>query len=92
MTRSKLPWVFRITATLLVAVIVIGGWWQPQPVGLRGQAFLTAVVRTCPAAASHSTRPTVADTARALDRVAYMVVTDMLLHDNGGRCSTGATR
>ena len=91
MTRSRLPWVFRITAAWLVTAIAVGGWWQPQPVGPRGRAFLAAVARTCPAAVVHSTRPSVADTAHALDRSAYMLAAD-LLRSGPSRCAAGAAR
>ncbi len=91
MTRSRLPWVFRITAAWLVAAIVVGGWWQPQPAGPRGRAFLAAVARTCSAAAMHSNRPTVADTAHALDRWAYLEAVN-LLRDGSSGCAAGAAR
>lgn len=90
MIRSKMPWVFRIAAALLVTAIVVGGWWQRQPVGPRGRAFLAHVSRACPAAA-HVGRATVADTAHELDRWAYARIGNLLL---GGpdRCARGVAR
>ena len=89
MTRSRLPWVFRITAAWLVAAIVIGGWWQPQTAGPHGRAFLAAVARSCPAAGVHGASPTIADTAHALDRWASMIIADLLLRGRPRHCTTG---
>ena len=47
MTRSRLPWVFRISAALIVAAVMVGMWWQPQAAGSRGRAFLATVARAC---------------------------------------------
>lgn len=92
MTRTKLPWVFRIAAALLFAAVAFGGWWQQRPVGRAGRTFLAAAARACPAAAVRALRPTVADTARALDRAAYFMTADLLRRDGPSRCAAGASR
>lgn len=92
MTRSRLPWVFRISAALIVTAVVAGMWWQPQSAGPRGRAFLAAVARTCPAAAVGGAHPTAADTAHALDRWAYLTVADLLRRNRPSRCAAGAGR
>ena len=91
MTRSRLPWVFRISAGLIVAVDMLGIWWQPQAAGPHGRAFLATVARACPAALVRKGQPTVADTAYALDRWAYLTAVDLV---RGGRtrCAAGAAR
>ena len=92
MTRPKLPWVFRITAALLVAAIVFGGWWQRQPAGTAGHAFLAAVARACPAAMPTGRRPTVADSARALDRWGYAQLGNLIFRDGRDRCARRVAR
>ena len=92
MTRRKLPCVFRITAALILAAITIGGWWQRQPVGGTGRAFLTAIARGCPAAIPTKRHPTVADTARALDRLSYAKISNLIFRDGRDRCARGVAR
>ena len=91
MTRCRLPWVFRISAALIVAAVMIGMWWQPQAAGPHGRAFLATVARACPAAVVQKARPTVADTAHALDRWAYLTAVD-LVRGRRSRCAAGAAR
>ena len=91
MTRSRLPWVFRISAGLIVGAVMVGTWWQPQAAGPHGRAFLATVARACPAAVVRKKRPTVADTAHALDRWAYLAAVD-LVRGGTGRCAAGAAR
>ncbi len=91
MTRSRLPWVFRISAGLIVPAVMVGTWWQPQAAGPHGRAFMATVARACPAAAVRKARPTVADTARALDRAAYLTAAS-LLRGGPDLCATGVTR
>lgn len=86
MNRPKPPLVFRITAALLVAAIVLGGWWQRQPAGLQGRAFLAAVARVCPAAVRPVRRPRIADTARALDHWVYAEAGNLLPGADHDRC------
>ena len=91
MTRSRLPWVFRISAALIVTAVMLGMCWQPQAVGPYGRAFLGTVARACPAAVVNKKRPTVADTAHALDRWAYLTTVD-LVRGGRSRCAAGAAR
>lgn len=92
MTHSKLPWAFRITAALIVAAIIVGGWWQRQPAGENGRAFLAIVARACPAAAPTVAQSTVADTAHALDRWGYAVLGNLVFRDERDRCAAGISR
>ena len=92
MTRRKLPWVFRLSAALLVAAIVFGGWWQHQPTGASGRAFLRLVAQACPAALPAGRHPTIADTAHTLDRWGYARLGNLIFRDGRDRCAAGQAR
>lgn len=87
MTDPKLPLVFRIAAVLIVASVVFGGWWQRQATGPNGRSFLISVAKVCPAAIPRSRRPSVADTAHALDQLAFLSAADLLMQDGRSRCA-----
>ena len=92
MTRRKLPWVFRLSAALIVAAIVLGGWWQHQPGGTTGRARRATVARACPAAVPVGRRPSVADTAHALDHWGYARLGNLIFRDDRDRCARGVAR
>ena len=86
MTRRKIPMVFRLAAALLIGSAVFGQWWRHRPAGPHGRAFLTMVERHCPAAAVANSRPTVADTAAALDRWSFAHLAGLIHRDGRDRC------
>ena len=92
MTRRKLPRVFRITAALMLAAIVVGGWWQRQPVGATGLTFLAAVARGCPAAMPTGLHSDIADTAHALDQWDYARLGNLTFRDGRDRCAREVAR
>lgn len=81
MIRSKPPRVLRPTAILLLGAVLIGQYWQRRPLGAAGAGMLAAVVEICPAAAPLTREPTVADTARSLDRVGYAAIAAIVFRD-----------
>lgn len=86
MTSPKPRMVFRLAGALLLASAVFGQWWQHQRVGPRGTAFLAMAARHCPAAVVQHRRPTVSDTAVALDRWGYARLGDLIHRDARDRC------
>ncbi|MFS0773019.1 hypothetical protein [Sphingomonas sp. 1P08PE] len=86
MIRSKPPLVLRLAATLMLSAVLIGQYWQRRPLGAAGAGMLTAIAQSCPAAAPLTHEPTVADTARALDRVGYAAIAAIVFRDGRDRC------
>ncbi len=87
MKQRRYPWVFRIAAALLLASVVAGQWWQRQPAGEVGLAVLTVIASRCPTAVDqHNDRISVADSARALDRWGYALLTELVHRDGRDRC------
>lgn len=97
MKRHRLPLAFRLSAVLLLTVLVAGQWWQRQPAGtIVGWVPAMAEVH-CPASAIHRSG-TISDSARTLDDWAYAVIGNAIFRDGRDRCrvrkgrSAGAER
>ena len=87
MKQRRYPWVFRIAAALLLLSVAAGQWWQRQPAGEIGLAMLTIIAAHCSAAVDeHNGRISVADSARALDRWGYALLTELVRRDGRDRC------
>ncbi len=87
MKQRRYPWVFRIAAVLLLASVVVGQWWQRQPVGEVGLAMLTIITAQCPAAIDQQPRRiSVADSAHALDRWGYARLAEVVRRDGRDCC------
>lgn len=95
--KRRLPWVFRVSAILLLTALIGGQWWQRQPAGSIAGWVLAMAEVYCPAAAIHRSS-TISDSARTLDDWAYAVIGNAVFRDGRDRCrvkrgrSAGAER
>lgn len=85
MRRRPFPTVFRLVAALLLAALVLGQWWQRQPLGAVGRGIVAVMAELCPAATAHRV-VSVADSARAVDHLAFAVLGNALSRDSRDRC------
>ena len=90
MKRRPFPTVFRLVAALLLAALVLGQWWQRQPLGPVGRGMMAVLAKRCPAATARRA-VSVADSASAVDRVAFAVLGNALSRDNRDRCRVRKT-
>lgn len=88
MKRRPFPTVFRLAAALLLVALVFGQWWQRQPLGPVGRGMMAVLAELCPAATARRA-VSVADSASAVDRVAFAVLGNALSRDNRDRCRVG---
>jgi len=86
MTPRRFPWVFRIAAAVLLTCMIVGQVWQRRPAGRIGGAMLSIIAANCPAAVVNRQRPTIADSARALDRWGFARLASLVRHDGRARC------
>jgi hypothetical protein len=88
MKRRPFPTVFRLAAALLLAALIFGQWWQRQPLEPVGRGMMAVMAELCPAATARRA-VSVADSARAVDRVASALVGNALSRDSRDRCRVG---
>lgn len=74
----QVPRVFRLVGALLLTSLVAGQLWWREPAGAATRRLLAIIERHCSAAARRIAAPTVADGARAIDRMALRVIAGQL--------------